>query len=393
MLAPKTPISPDEFAARRTAATAAAQAEELDGLLVCGRGGGSVDRFADIAYLTDHYSSFPFIPDVEGHWTGRGHSFLALPCRGNPVLVIDVPYVDRVAMPAHQVVVADLVIEAAIEALRSCGLARGRIGLVGTDTIALNMFRKIEAALPEAQFVPADRLLGALRAVKSPAEIARLRAASALGSRMLDAMMDAAVPGRTHADVLAAGMAVLIPAGGIFYNSFMASGHGGDAPHAVRSTFPTWCSPEPLREGQWFRTGISGVLHGYYFDLARACPIGRPSNHQIDAFEAAIDVIAAGIAAIRPGATAGDVARAGLAKQKALEYPVSGVFSGLGHGIGLGWDVPWLNTDDTTPLVPGMVLCLEKTLSRDGYLGDFEETVLVTEAGCALLTDAKIRRW
>ena len=44
-------------------------------------------------------------------------------------------------------------------------------------------------------------------------------------------------------------------------------------------------------------------------------------------------------------------------------------------------------------LVPGMVLCLEKTLSRGGYLGDFEETVIVTEQGVERITDAPIRRW
>jgi Xaa-Pro aminopeptidase len=392
-LIPPAPIPRDEFFARRDAAVAAARARGLDGLLVVGRGGGAVDRYGDLCWLTDHYTSFPFIPDVAGRWTARGHAFLALPSNGGPKLVIDMPSTHRVAMPAEQVAVADLVLEETIAALRATGLASGTIGLVGGDTIALSMFRAIEAALPGLRMIPADDILGALRSIKSPGEVARLRDASRIGSRMIDAMMDAAEPGATHADVLAAGMAVLIPAGGILYNSFMASGSGGDDPKAVRSTFPTWASPEPLGNGQWFRSGISGVLNGYYFDLARARPIGPPTNSQVDAFEAAIAVIDAGKQAIRPGATAGDIARAGMARQAELGYPPGGVFSGLGHGVGMGWDVPWLNEEDTTPIVPGMVLCLEKTLSRDGWLGDFEETVLVTEAGCELITDARIRRW
>jgi Xaa-Pro aminopeptidase len=114
---------------------------------------------------------------------------------------------------------------------------------------------------------------------------------------------------------------------------------------------------------------------------------------QVEAFEAAIAVINTGRAAIRPGALAGDVATAGLRCQAELGIPVSGVFSGLGHGVGMGWDVPWLNPGDPTPLVPGMVLCLEKTLVRDGWLGDFEETVLVTPDGAETITDAVIRRW
>lgn len=392
-LIPPAPIAAAEFAGRRDAAARGAAERGLQGLFVCSRGGGAVDRYGDVAWLTDHYTSFPFIPDVEGHWTGRAHAFLALPAAGSPRLVIDIPYANRVAMPADQVVVADLVIEAAIDALRQTGLAAGKVGLVGGDTLALSMFRKIEAALPDIAFVTADDVLGGLRAVKSPGEQARLRDAARLGSRMLDAMMMAAVPGATHADVLTAGMDVLIPAGGILYNSFMASGSGGAHPVAIRSTFPTWASPEPLEAGQWFRTGISGVLNGYVFDLARACPVGPPSVPQVEAFEAAIAVINTGRAAIRPGALAGDVATAGLRRQAELGIPVSGVFSGLGHGVGMGWDVPWLNPGDPTPLVPGMVLCLEKTLVHDGWLGDFEETVLVTPDGAETITDAVIRRW
>ena len=44
-------------------------------------------------------------------------------------------------------------------------------------------------------------------------------------------------------------------------------------------------------------------------------------------------------------------------------------------------------------LKPGMVLNVEKTLMKDGYLGDFEETVVLTERGPQLLTNAQLRFW
>ena len=96
---------------------------------------------------------------------------------------------------------------------------------------------------------------------------------------------------------------------------------------------------------------------------------------------------------MRPGATAAEVAATGLRKQQKLGYSNDGVFSGLGHGVGLGWDVPWLAPGDDTVLEPGMVLCLERTIRKDGYLGDFEETVVVTEDGCEKITDARVRWW
>ena len=65
----------------------------------------------------------------------------------------------------------------------------------------------------------------------------------------------------------------------------------------------------------------------------------------------------------------------------------------MGHGIGLGWDDPWLARGVTTPIVPDMVLSVERTIPQDGYLGDFEETVLITPDGYESLTDAVKRSW
>ena len=392
-VAAKIEIPLSEFTARRANAIERARAEGLDGLVVCGRGGGALDRYADLMYLTNHYSPFPFIPDLKGNWTGRAHSFLLLPCAGDPVLIVDVPYFEQIALPREQVTLTDLVIESVCDALQRTGLANGRIGLVGEDIVPISMYRQFQSAGPAAQWIPADHILAAARAVKSPAEIARLRAASRLGSRMIEAMMAAAVPGATHGDVVAAGMQVLVPAGGILYNSFMASGTGGSQPTVVRSSFPTWASATPLANGQWLRLGISGVLDGYYFDVSRSRSIGPATNEQIRAFEAAIAAVEAGIGALHVGTTAGEVATAGLRKQESLGFPLKGVFSGLGHGIGLGWDSPWLVPQESMKLVPGMVLNFERTLTRDGYLGDFEETVLLTENGVERLTDAEVRLW
>jgi Xaa-Pro aminopeptidase len=391
--ASKIVIPETEFAERRRKALALARAQGLDGLVVVARGGGALDRYADLMYLTNHYSPFPFIPDLEGAWTGRAHSFLIMPVDADPTLIIDVPYIADVAMPKDQIEVTDLVIESTGAALRRSRLARGKIGFVGNDILPVSMYRKLQAAVPEAQWLEADGILAGLRAIKSPAEIARLRASAKLGSRTIEAMMNAAVVGASHGDVVAAGMQVLVPAGGILYNSFMASGTGGEAPTYYRSSFPTWASPERLKPGQWIRLGISGVLDGYYFDVSRSRPIGAATNRQIDAFEAAIAVIEEGIGKLRPGVTAGEVAAAGLGKQEAMGYPLKGVFSGLGHGIGLGWDSPWLVPNETMALVPGMVLNFERTLMQDGYLGDFEETALLTDNGVERLTDAQKRYW
>lgn len=387
-------ISSREFADRRDRAARKADARGLQGLLVCSRGGGTLDRYGDVLYLTNHYTSFPYTPDLPGAWTGRAHGFVILRADGVFRLITDVPNDGRIAAPEEAIAYTDLVLEGVVQALQDLGMETGSLGLVGGDVLPVSAFRQITGALPGLTFPDAQDILATLRAVKSPAEVALLRRASELGSRTIEAMMQAARPGATHGEVVAAGQAVLNPAGGQLYNSFMASGRGGDIPVFNRAAFPTWENTAPLEDGQWMRLGISGVLDGYMFDLARSCAVGRPTNRQIELFETAIEVIDAGIAAVRPGATASDVAHAGLDAQAARGFANSGVFKALGHGLGLGWDSPWLAPNDTTVLEPGMVLCLERTIrSEDGYLGDFEETVVVTETGCEVITDARKRFW
>lgn len=386
-------IDAEEYAGRRTRAAQAAGARGLDALVVCSRGGGTLDRYGDVFYLTNFYTPFPYIPDVPGRWNCRGHTFLLLPAAGEPRLAVEVPYVRGVALPDEAIVRTEQPLQALVDAAREAGLTRGRLGIVGEDVIPWRVARSLQEELPQAEWAAADDILRRLRARKSPGEIARLRAAAQLGSRAVEAMLDAAVPGATHGDLVAACQDVLVRAGGILYNSFMASGPGGESAPVNRSNFPTWASPEPLAEGQWLRLGISGVHRGYYFDVSRSRAIGDPTPPQIEAFEAAIAAVGAGIDAMRPGVTAGEVASAGLGRQEALGFPLGGVFSGLGHGIGVGWDDPWLVPGEPTVLEAGMVLNVERTLQRDGYLGDFEETVLLTEDGPELLTDARVRSW
>jgi Xaa-Pro aminopeptidase len=386
-------IPPEEFALRRARAVDKAKAAGFDALLVTARGGGTVDRFADVMYLTNFYTSFPYTPDHPGAWSGRAHSFCVLPVGGKPRLVIDIPNNGSIRLDDGEIVYTDFVIEATVQALRDVGLERARVGMVGEDVQPVSFFRKIVAALPEMVLVPADEILISLRAMKSPAEIDMLRHASKVGSRMIEHMMDTVAPNVSHGEIVAAGMQALLPEGGILYNSFMASGRGDENPKMVRNNFPTWASEDKLETGDWIRLGISGIVGGYVFDLSRSRSVGAPTNRQIDLFEAAISCIEAGIETIGPGRTAGDLASAGLGRQRDLGFEIKGVFSGLGHGIGLGWDAPWLTIGDETPITPGMVLCFERTLSQDGYLGDFEETVLVKEGGIEMLTDATKRYW
>jgi len=124
-------IAPAEFAERRRGAVEHATREGLRGLLVFSRGGGTLDRYADVLYLTNYYTPFPFIPDLPGNWTARAHTSFTLPVDGESTLVIDSPNDGRIALPAEQIVYTDFVLEDTIKALRKARLERGAVGVRG----------------------------------------------------------------------------------------------------------------------------------------------------------------------------------------------------------------------------------------------------------------------
>lgn len=386
-------IPSSEFAGRRDRARQAVREADLAGLLVCSRGGGTTDRYADVKYLTNFYTRFPYIPDVPGEWTGRAHAFVVLPADGEPVLVADDRPERDSDLAIGEISVTGDVTGSVIATLQKAGLAEGRVGVAGSDTLPWSLHNALAEALPEVTWVPADDILGRLRMVKSPGEIAMLRRASQVGSRATEAMLERAVPGATHGEVVAAGMEVLVVAGGILYNSFMSSGKGGNDPVTVASSFPTWGSDDVLEDGDWFHVGISGAVDGYYFDHARSKPVGHATAEQVRVFEAPLLAVREAMAVIRPGVTAAEIARAGREKLESLGFEFEGSFKGFGHGIGLGWDSPWLVESDHTPIEENMVLCVERSVRHMGYVGDFEETVVVTKNGCELLTDARVRWW
>ena len=386
-------IEAPEFAKRRERVREAARRAGFDALLVCSRGGGTTDRYADVMYLTNFYTRFPFIPDVPGEWTARAHAFVLLPLDEAPILIADdVPKRPEELLIDDHVVTGD-VIASVVQAIAKSGLHKARIGIAGSDTLPWSVHRQLAEAFPEAVWQPADVIMTTIRMVKSPGEIAALRRASRIGSQATEAMLARAEAGVSHGEVVAAGMEVLVTHGGILYNSFMSSGHGGNNPRSVANSFPTWGSDDVLEDGDWFHVGISGAVDGYYFDHARSKPIGQPTAEQVRVFEAPIVAVQAAIERIRPGVTAAEVARAGREALEAQGFPLEGAFKGFGHGIGLGWDSPWLVESDKTVLKKDMVLCVERSVRHMGYLGDFEETVLVTDDGVELLTDAVVRRW
>jgi Xaa-Pro aminopeptidase len=399
---PWTAIPAQEFRDRQRRLREATAAAGFAGAVVFSRGGAFLDQFQDALYLTNHYSQQPAMGDETGIGSARSHAAVVVPVDGPSSVVVDVPWWRRDLVVADRVIPSIDVAGSAAAALREAGLADGApVALVGASYMTAAAYLGLRAAVPDADLRRADRLVERLRIHKSPAEIDLVRRACALGSRAMDAMMAAVVPGATETDAVAAAAAVLIAGGGALYDAACASGptsHG-----FTHGRIPSADPVRRMRAGDLFHVDFYGAYGGYYFDFARSRAVGDdPSPEQRDLLEATIEAVDHICAAIRPGMTAAELYAVGDAWAREspvvaslpVEEPEMEGFPAYGHGIGLMWEGPWITPDDDMALEPGMCLGIELLLghpSRGGAM--FEENLVVTDTGAEIITDARRRWW
>jgi Xaa-Pro dipeptidase len=168
-------------------------------------------------------------------------------------------------------------------------------------------------------------------------------------------------------------------------DNFMIIGSGGK--DVLGMTPP---SERKIAAGDLVTTELTPAVEGYFAQICRTLVVGKANEAQRRAFGVYAEALEAGIAAVRPGARAADVARAEndvFRKYGLGEYTTSQWTRVRGHGMGLFADSkPHILEDVETVLEPGMTLIVHpNTYHPDaGYmvLGD---AVVVTERGAEVL--------
>ncbi|QGZ66210.1 M24 family metallopeptidase [Paraburkholderia acidisoli] len=145
-----------------------------------------------------------------------------------------------------------------------------------------------------------------------------------------------------------------------------------------------------IQPGDLVTTELTPCIDGYYAQICRTLVTGVPTQAQRDAYAVYLEALEAGIAAVKPGATHGEIAcaqndvfrRHGLA-----EYITSAYTRVRGHGVGLYVDGVHVLEDVDLVLEPDMTLIVHPNTYHPGagyiVLGD---TVRVSSTGCEVLT-------
>ena len=168
-------------------------------------------------------------------------------------------------------------------------------------------------------------------------------------------------------------------------DNFMIIGSGGKDVFGM-----TPPSERRIAAGDLVTTELTPAVEGYFAQICRTLVVGKASEVQRRAFGVFVEALEAGIAAVRPGVRAADVAKAEndvFRKYGLGEYTTSQWTRVRGHGMGLFADSkPHILEDVDTVLEPGMTLIVHpNTYHPDaGYivLGD---AIVVTQGGAEVL--------
>ena len=256
------------------------------------------------------------------------------------------------------------------------------------DSMALADFRALEKAFDEGARKPqiketAGVVLG-LRAVKSPSEVARMRAAQAITDAAFAHIVGFMRPGLTEREVQIELEDYLRRHGaeGLAFPSIVAAGPNGASPHAIPGS-------TKLEAGQCVVLDFGARAFGYCSDMTRTVFVGQPDARLRDAYAAILAANEQVESALKPGVTG--AAMHELAEAVLAEAGFAGRMGhGLGHGVGMDiHEEPVLAPRNTLPLQPGNVVTVEPGVYLPGEFGmRLEDFGVVTDDGFEVFTQS-----
>lgn len=261
------------------------------------------------------------------------------------------------------------------DALAERGLSSARIG-VEMEAVSARGYPALTAALAPARLMDATGVARALRAVKTPAEIALLRAAVTLAETGIKAVRDAVAPGISRNDLAS-----------VWRQAVRAGGQGqpmtGDWEYISVGADP-WGGDAVAQSGDLVKVDVGCVMDGYTSDSGRTFVIGPPTRVQADLHAALLSGFEAGLPLLHPGTPLSDVHRATQAAIRA--QGLAGYSRGhFGHSLGTGpgseeW--PFISAQADAVVEAGMVLAFECPLYVTGVGGMIiEDQVEITADG------------
>jgi Xaa-Pro aminopeptidase len=264
-------------------------------------------------------------------------------------------------------------------------MKRKRLKKIGFESAWLRYedYIKVKEELPLGSVLhPISRVIEDQRMVKSASELDLIRRSVATNSEAYSKTIRRVHAGAREMDI-AAELDYQMRALGAekaAFETIVAAGPRTALPHA----HPT---AHRLGENELLLIDMGASQEGYASDMTRVSHTGAPPKRILKLYKAVLEAQLAAISVIKAGITTGQVDAAARNVLKRHELDRAFVHS-TGHGLGLEiHEPPRIARKDKTRLQAGMAITIEPGAYIDGLGGiRIEDTVLVTEHGCEVLT-------
>ena len=259
--------------------------------------------------------------------------------------------------------------------LTRIGIEAARMTVADRASLAKTLGRRV-------RLLAAPPIVEPLRIIKDAEEVAAIRKACLLGvdlfrtltSKLRPKVIESQLAGELEFAARQAGAEQMA------FPTIIAGGQRSAFPHGRASS-----APVPTEGFVVCDFGV--ILAGYCSDMTRTLHVGRPQSDAQASYEAVKEAQQAALEAVKPGVTAGEVDHAA---RKLLYNRGLGKFftHSTGHGLGLEiHEAPKIAAAQKEVLRPGMVITVEPGVYLPGKWGiRIEDTVVVTETGCEILT-------
>ncbi|MAQ97956.1 MAG: ectoine hydrolase DoeA [Gammaproteobacteria bacterium] len=245
-------------------------------------------------------------------------------------------------------------------------------------------FQKLKIGLPNAKLVDSERLVNWVRVVKSNNEINLMKNAALISQEGMKTALNVISPGVRQCDAVGEIQKSLfcgtVDYGGEYSSiaTLLPTGKGTSASHLT-------ATQDPFVNGEATIIEIAGVYKRYHVPMARTILLGKAEQKKIDAMKATNEALDSGIAEIKPGNTADDVAQKFW---KILDKYNIKKESRTGYSIGIGYPPDWgehtlnISKGDKTILKPNITFHMIAVMQFGDWGVEASESIRVTENGC-----------
>ena len=244
-------------------------------------------------------------------------------------------------------------------------------------------FSDYQILAAELDLKPYSGLVEGLRLIKSAREIEKIRRSVLTNSKAFERAVLSIKPGLRE-NTLAAKIDYFMRRLGAekpAFDTIVATGVRAALPHAHAGA-------TRIEDGHLILIDMGAMQDGYASDMTRMVHVGRASKKTRDTYSAVLDAQLSAIAAVRPGVTCQAVDRAARESLKSVGLDKARLCTP--PGTDSGWRSTKTRASERgakSAWPPEWSITIEPGVYLEGWGGiRIEDTVVVTETGCEVLT-------